>query len=162
MPKTDKIDFEDDDFLQDPHPVYRSLRESDPLYFCRDVNGWVLTRHADVHKVLRDSRAIRPQAGDMLFSRIPSDIRAGELAEFGQALPGADPVRVALAGRDATMAFCSYLHGLIEVRRQSPRPDLLSELIAVTDGEHKLTEDELVVFVLVLLIAGLETTSQYI
>jgi cytochrome P450/thioesterase domain-containing protein/predicted NAD/FAD-dependent oxidoreductase/acyl carrier protein len=258
MPKTDKIDFEDDDFLQNPHPVYRRLRESDPVYFCRDVNGWVLTRHADVHKVLRDSRAIRPQAGDMLFSRIPADIRAGELAEFehilgtslpfsnppehthlrklvakaftprlieaqrkkvieitdrlldameaagradiirdlayplpnlvvmdfigvpeedqaqtmawapdimaviGQALPGQDPIRVARAGRDATMAFCSYLRALIGVRRLAPRPDLLSELIAVTDGQHKLTEDELIVFVLVLLIAGLETTSQYV
>ena len=35
------LEFQDPKTWQD-----RALRETDPVYFCRDVNGWILTRHA--------------------------------------------------------------------------------------------------------------------
>src|SRR5213078_2446294 len=127
MPKTDKIDFEDDDFLQDPHPTYRMLRETDPVYFCRDVNGWILTRHADVQKLLRDSRAIRPHAGDMLFSRIPASIRSRELAEFehilSTSLPFSNPPEHTHLRRLVAKAFTPRL---IEAQRK--------KVIQITDG----------------------------
>lgn len=52
-----------------------------------------------------------------------------------------------------------YLRGLIERRRADPGDDLLSALIAAADGEDRLSEDELVAFAALLLIAGHETTA---
>lgn len=40
------------EFRRDPYPLYRRLREARPVH--RTLGMWVLTRHADVHSVLRD------------------------------------------------------------------------------------------------------------
>ncbi len=53
-------------FHADPYRMYRRLREKDPIHRSRLINGWVLTRHADVTAVLRDTRFLsdeRKQAG---------------------------------------------------------------------------------------------------
>ncbi|GHE79583.1 cytochrome P450 [Amycolatopsis deserti] len=39
-------------FRRDPYPLYRQLRETEPVH--RTLGMWVLTRHADVRAVLRD------------------------------------------------------------------------------------------------------------
>jgi cytochrome P450 len=41
---------------EDPYPLYRALRERDPVHRSPDLPMWVLTRHRDVAAVLRDSR----------------------------------------------------------------------------------------------------------
>ncbi len=45
-------------YQTDPYPLYRQLRERDPFHRSRLINGWVLTRYADVIEVLRDPRFI--------------------------------------------------------------------------------------------------------
>jgi cytochrome P450 len=62
----------------------------------------------------------------------------------------------------ATRDMAEYFRGLIVERRQSPRDDLLSELIALRDGDDRLTEDELVATCILLLFAGHETTTNHI
>ena len=42
--------------LVDPYPMYRALRERDPLHRSYVVDGWVATRYADLMEILRDSR----------------------------------------------------------------------------------------------------------
>ena len=46
----------DDSFLLDPYPTYRELREAGPVHWSEEFFGgaWLLTRHADVERVLRD------------------------------------------------------------------------------------------------------------
>ena len=39
---------------RDPYPIYRKLREKDPVHRSRLFDGWVLSNHADVDAVLRD------------------------------------------------------------------------------------------------------------
>lgn len=58
-----------DEFRRDPYPLYRRLRETQPVH--RTLGMWVLTRHADVQAVLRDRtfsaglipQLVRKQAG---------------------------------------------------------------------------------------------------
>ena len=35
-------------FLEDPYPVYRRMREHDPVYWSDELGRWVLTRYDDV------------------------------------------------------------------------------------------------------------------
>ena len=35
----------------DPHPLYAELREREPVFWSDATNAWVLTRHADVHRL---------------------------------------------------------------------------------------------------------------
>lgn len=58
----------------------------------------------------------------------------------------------------ATTAFVSYLAHAIEERRKSPRPDLLSQLIAAEQAGDRLSAEELTATVILLLNAGHEAT----
>ena len=58
----------------------------------------------------------------------------------------------------ATAEFSDFLRGYVAERRKRPGDDLLSLLIAAQDGDQKLTEDELVSSVILLLNAGHEAT----
>ncbi len=58
--------------------------------------------------------------------------------------------------------FNRYLHRLIKAKRAAPQDDLLSALLEAEEAGEKLTEDELVAMVFLLLIAGHETTVNLI
>ena len=62
----------------------------------------------------------------------------------------------------ATHELDDYFRGVIEERRVAPREDLISTLVATEDGNEKLTQDELLVMLRLLLIAGNETTTNLI
>jgi cytochrome P450 len=65
------------------------------------------------------------------------------------------------AGRVASRAateFSEYLRGLSRARRSRPADDLVTALTQVVDGGEKLTEDELIGTVVLLLNAGHEAT----
>jgi len=55
-----------------------------------------------------------------------------------------------------------YLRGEIEACRRSPRAGLITELIRAEEDGDKLSEDELVSMVFLLLLAGFETTTHLI
>jgi cytochrome P450 len=63
------------------------------------------------------------------------------------------------AAERASAQFVAYLRGLVAERRLAPGPDLISSLIAETDGDGaRLSEDELVTTCTLLLNAGHEAT----
>src|SRR5262249_49369322 len=41
-------------FLEDPYPVYRRMRQQDPVYWSDELRFWVLTRHDDVLAATRN------------------------------------------------------------------------------------------------------------
>ena len=45
--------------VADPYPVYRSVRESDPVHWCTGACPWAVTRYADADAVLKDERFSR-------------------------------------------------------------------------------------------------------
>ncbi len=50
------LDFRPDtrEFFADPYPIYRRLREEDPVHWSPRLRAWVLTRYDDVKRVLLD------------------------------------------------------------------------------------------------------------
>ncbi len=62
----------------------------------------------------------------------------------------------------AIKAFNRYLRQLVTNRRQDPRDDLLTALIAAEEEGNKLTEDELLSTCSLILVAGHETTVNLI
>ncbi len=80
------------------------------------------------------------------------------VASNNATLPGtADPVV-----RESIAALREYLTSAIERRRVEPGQDLISALVAAHDTGEKLNTEELIAFVVLLLIAGNETTTNLI
>lgn len=71
-----------------------------------------------------------------------------------------------LAGPDvlvaAVTAMVSYLRELVDTKRTDGADDLLSALVAARYGQDRLSEDELISMVFLLLVAGHETTVSLI
>lgn len=65
-------------------------------------------------------------------------------------------------GTLAFMSLVNYLNGIFEERRAHPRDDLLSALLAAEEAGDKLTEEELRATVVLLFVAGHETTTNLI
>lgn len=59
-------------------------------------------------------------------------------------------------------AFADYLRTVFEEKRKNPRDDLVSVLVQAEEAGDKLTEDELLGMVVLLMIAGHETTANLI
>ena len=43
-----------DEFVADPYPVLRQLREEQPVYWCETIGAWLVTRFDDVMVTFRD------------------------------------------------------------------------------------------------------------
>ena len=58
----------DPEVLANPYPLYRELRESDPVHWDPYLHAWVITRYEDVVRVLRDFSAARVPGPESLRS----------------------------------------------------------------------------------------------
>ena len=98
---------------------------------------------------------------------VPKEDEAFIVAQAPALGTGLDPAPMrtpqsVAAANDATSALVDYLDGLIAERKLVPRDDLLSALIAAEESGESLSHDELVSTILLLLIAGHETTANLI
>lgn len=239
--------------VSDPYPMYRRLREQDPVHYSRLIGGWVVSRYEDVASVLRDSRfsaddrnglgyekfrerqikkgiisADDPDAISMLRSDPPDHTRLRTLVSKGftpRAIKRVQPrveelvraqidavkdsgqmdvmrdlaiplpiiVIAELLGippedhaqfklwsdevvRDigistsednrvaarASRELGAYFQTIAETRRSQPRDDVLSALLRAEDEGDKLYWPEVVSTLLLLLVAGNETTTNLI
>lgn len=69
---------------------------------------------------------------------------------------------VMAAGNRMTREFTAYLREIVAARRARPGDDLITNLLAATDGQRGLDEDELIALCVMLLFAGHETTVNLI
>jgi cytochrome P450 PksS len=60
------------------------------------------------------------------------------------------------------LAFLRYIRRLVQARRTDPRDDLVTALVQAEDSGERLSEDELLAMVFLLLVAGYETTVNLI
>jgi len=67
----------------DPYPIYREIRERDPVHWCPGAGLWAITRHADAEAVLKDPRFSRQAFLDLLEARMgPQPILAMQRHEL--------------------------------------------------------------------------------
>jgi cytochrome P450 len=240
----------DPESIPDPHPLYRALRETAPIFRSALSGTWVVSGFDAARSLLRDPRCGNPMDDDsrsvvaidgaprrrrdadtrtMLFLNPPDHTRIRglvsraftprrverlrpEVAAMTDALLDAmsdgdgvvtgdfvdgvafplpanvisalvgvpaserdwlrplvarmaasiEPTATeeALDGAEAAMVEAGdYLGRLLDERRAEPRDDLLSGLIQASDGEDRLSENEVLANVLLIYAAGFETTT---
>jgi len=55
--------------VRDPYPIYRSVREQDPVHWCMEANLWAIMRYEDAQSILKDERLSRQAYLDSLEAR---------------------------------------------------------------------------------------------
>ena len=225
-----------DPFVQtsspDPHPVYRALRDREPLHRAEERNLWVLSRHADVRAAILDpatfssaqgvipsgfvpekpilissdppyqtrlrkavQRALTPRrVSDLeplirgyarrLLDGLPRGEAIDLVAGYTQPIPmyvmsellgvpmehrptfrrWADAVVHTNVGSSSAIEAAqhelyAYFARVVAERRANPREDLMSLLLSPTEDGELLSEDEILGFCFLLLLAGIETTT---
>jgi cytochrome P450 len=83
-------------------------------------------------------------------------------SDASRLLDGVLDEETTMRGLGGAMQIINYLNGLIEQHRAHPQNDLLSALIAAEEEGDRLTEDELRTNLLLLFVAGHETTMNLI
>jgi cytochrome P450 len=68
----------------------------------------------------------------------------------------------ALQAHPNIYALVNYVRRLVQLRRSNPRDGLTSALIQAEEAGNQMSEDELLAMVVILLIAGHETTVNLI
>ncbi|MEH7120477.1 cytochrome P450 [Neobacillus vireti] len=62
-----KIDFLNEDFIRNPFPLYKEIRETDPIYRFLMPNGhlaWIITKYKEAVEILNDSRFVTNYPGN--------------------------------------------------------------------------------------------------
>ncbi|MDE2763154.1 MAG: cytochrome P450 [Gemmatimonadota bacterium] len=232
--------------VADPYPAYRKLRDRDPVHYSILARQFVVSRYADVDRILRDHRdfsndltrarysrgivATRRKLKPSMLALDPPDhtrLRrlvnraftprsVAELEDFIRAtahglvdrMEGTDEFdlmkafavplptiviarMIGVPERDLTRfkvwssrlaralepiltpaeqelvyrahrQLAEYLTSIVEQRRLEPREDLVSRLVEAEEQGDRLTRDETIVMLRLLLLAGNETTTNLI
>jgi hypothetical protein len=64
------------------------------------------------------------------------------------------------AGMDAALTLVGYYQGMVDERRAAPRDDLTSALLGAELDGDKLTDEEVIGFLFLMVVAGNETTTK--
>ena len=83
--------------LADPYPVYRQLRENDPVHWHEPFGAWILTRYHDVLTVLHDSSFSAKRTGKMRQMAAQGGL-TGFFSFLSRRMLYADPPRHTLRG----------------------------------------------------------------
>src|ERR1019366_2802968 len=64
------------------------------------------------------------------------------------------------AGMDAALTLVAYYQGMVDERRAAAKDDLTSALLEAEIDGDKLTDEEIVAFLFLMVVAGNETTTK--
>lgn len=91
MNSVDVDDLLSAEVVRDPYPVFRRLRESDPVHWNPRWEGWVLTRYADIQTVMHDPRFSSDRYTPYAQSRKTSDDARAVFGVLSNWLGSQDP-----------------------------------------------------------------------
>ncbi|TMR29075.1 cytochrome P450, partial [Nonomuraea zeae] len=64
------------------------------------------------------------------------------------------------AGMEAALVLAGYYQDLVAERRRRPGPDLTSALLAAQEGQDRMSDEEVIAFLFLMVVAGNETTTK--
>jgi len=125
-------------FVADPYPVYEELRASAPVTYDDATDHWLVTRHRDVHALLRDRRFGRTYLHAASHEEMGRDAPPAHLAPFWRLInagildmEGADHRRVRrLVSKAFTPAFVEGLRPRVE--------RIVEDLAGAVDGAGEI------------------------
>ena len=116
--------------------------------------------------IINEFAYVVPQRVICALLGIPEEDQPGFLANVTALLPLLDPVpltRVMMDRANAqTLALGTYFRRLFERRRQEPISDLTTRLVQAEEVEEQLSEEELTANMMLIFVAGFETTANMI
>lgn len=169
MPKSIRLLTEN--MLQNDDPDHRRLRKlADLPFHARNIDAQrpAITRIAD--KLLDKIEASNsPDLVDQFCKRLPLGVICEILgidpadrdmfAQWMEGLSGKTSMITVVRFLPRLKKIQKFLRDEIEARRVDPRPGMITELVQAEQDGDKLTENELLAMILVLFIAGHETTT---
>lgn len=125
----------------DPYPMYRRLRERDPVHRSRVIEGWVLTRYRDIAWVLRDPRFSADERNHPRFEEFQE-----RRVKLGIQEPGApyNPSMLRLDAPDHTRlrSLVSRAFTPRAVDRLAPRiAEIVERRLALVEGSFDVVAD---------------------
>jgi len=134
----------DDDFLseqnlRDPHPLFLKMRKERPIHWSSRYRAWIVTRHSDVLRGLRDPGFSSDRIGSLLDSAPPESTSRKALELLSDWMVFKDPpvhTRLRkLISKSFTSRAVSHIQGRIE--------EIVSELLDRCEerGRFDLVED---------------------
>lgn len=132
------------------------------VWWAEDMQGWVLSRHGIPNcansSIVRAFTQPLPVAVIARMMGIPFE-RAADFKRWSDALTSAVADATPESRQRDIAEMGMYFHSLIAERRANPGSDLVSAVVnAEVDGAH-LSDQDIVGFNMLLLIAGKETTT---
>ena len=75
-----------EDYLQDPYPFLKDIRENEPVFYCESLDYWIVTRYDDVRECFLDQKKFSASpALDTIVPPYPSSI---EIMQQHEVVPG--------------------------------------------------------------------------
>jgi cytochrome P450 len=71
------IDFADPATNADPFPIFRELRENDPVHWSEPMKAWVVTRYEDVKTIALNNAEVSANRLEPFFAAVPESRRTG-------------------------------------------------------------------------------------
>ncbi len=125
-------------FFTDPFPVYAELQKVAPVYWCTKWNAWLVTRQADIMKLIRDTETLSNTGRHtMLLRQLPENDRA-QLQTLqkhfeGQGLINSDPPKHTRLRRLSNKAFTPSLIEGMRPQIENIVADLVRRIDATQD-----------------------------
>lgn len=132
-------DFLSDQNLRDPHPLFLKMRKERPIHWSSRYRAWIVTRHSDVLRGLRDPGLSSDRIGSLLDSAPPESASRKALELLSDWMVFKDPpvhTRLRkLISKSFTSRAVSHIQGRIE--------EIVSELLDRCEerGRFDLVED---------------------
>ncbi len=115
----------DPDVLADPYPLYHRLQAENPIFWDSYMHAWVVTRYADVVRVLRDFSAARIRTAEQLSAMDLSELNPMARVMVKQMLFMDPPAHQ----RIRSLASAAFTPQRVEALRSHIR-DIVKDLLA--------------------------------
>jgi cytochrome P450 len=123
----------DPDVLADPYPLYHRLQTENPVFWDSYMHAWVVTRYADVIRVLRDFSAERIRTVEQLNAMDLSELNPMARVMVKQMLFMDPPAHK----RIRSLASAAFTPQRVEALRSHIR-DIVRDLLARVKGNGRL------------------------